>query len=336
MNKQSKYYITGGAGFIGSNLVFFLNSKGITPFIIEPLDKIGIKWKNLSGADFILMDIEEFKELDTKNHDILIHLGANVTTTEEFNAQLWKNNVEFSIDIIDNFSGHIIYASSASIYGLEDKYFNEDNFDYFPLNPYAFSKMQLDKLIFKQNCFGTNKQSKICALRFFNVYGQNEQHKGNMGSVIQKWLSNDEIGKDNLVIQHRTFVWVKKGVIQLQLFKSLNPDYADGEQKRDFIYVGDVCKVIWHAAQEANFHSGIFNLGSGTATTWNTVAKNVLKVRGLSDSLIQYVDMPENLVKQYQYNTKADITKLREVLGYMDEMTNIEEGVKLTWAQLNK
>ncbi len=328
MSTQPNYYITGGAGFIGANLARFLNARGIIPYILEPLDRIGNKWKNLAGADFYLLDSSKGKyDYFNKfgdNQDFLIHLGANVTTTEEFNAGLWENNVKFSLDLFRAFHGKVIYASSASVYGNESQEFSEDRWDYLPQNPYAFTKYQLDKLVFRQKAIDT-KVNDVCALRFFNVFGQGEGHKGSMSSVISKWLNDNKIGYDQ-----------GDGAIKIKLFKSLNPSYADGEQMRDFIHVSDICKVIWHATQGANFRAGIFNLGSGVASTWNTVAKNVLKARGLPDTLIEYVDMPDNLKNQYQYRTCADLTKLREVMKYTEPMTSIEEGIKLTWAEMNK
>ncbi len=356
MNNKPNYYITGGAGFIGSCLVSFLNSKGITPIVMERLDDIGDKWKNLSGLQFILQDITGKYTESSHNsdsafgnpNDFLIHLGANVITTEKFSKNLWDNNFYFSHRLFRCFGGRIIYASSASVYGMEEKDFSESGWGYKPSNPYAFTKYELDKSIFyKENAY--LDKNKICALRFFNVYGSGaEAHKGNMSSVIFKWLNDDKLGKcigGNYFCEEP-----REELKKLELFKSLNPAYADGEQNRDFIYVGDICKVIWHITKtepfynvikekdsiHSNFRSGIFNVGSGTSTTWNTVAKNVLSVRGLSDSLIEYVEMPDNLKKQYQYSTKADLTKLRGVLGYKEQMTTIEDGIKLTWEQLNK
>ncbi len=355
MDNQPNYYITGAFGFIGSHLVKYLNSKGITPYIIEPMDKIGNKWKNLAGADFVLYksdnDFGENMSTFGGTNDFLIHLGANVDTTEIFNGELWRNNVLLSLNMFRLFNGKIIYASSAAIYGEEELEFSENRWDYSPLNAYAFTKYQLDKILFlRKNAY--LHIDNICALRFFNVYGANEGHKGNMGSVINKWLSDEKLGKEvwkiKIVQTGAGFNEQKKEVKtnRLTLFKSLRSEYKDGEQMRDFVYVGDICKVIWHITQKAeekstkfnglNFRSGIFNLGSGTATTWNTVAKNVLKVRGLSDSLIEYGEMPDNLRNQYQYHTKADLTKLRDILGYKEKMTSIEEGIRLTWEELNK
>ncbi len=325
MSNQPNYYITGGFGFIGSSLVSFLNARGIIPYVIQSIDRIGNQWKNLAGEDFIMYNADG-DGFFGKQNDFLIHLGANVDTTEPFNGELWQNNVESSVNLFKRFSGKIIYASSFSVYGLSDKC-DESRWDWEPLNGYAFTKYQLDKRVFCRTDL-CHRINDICALRFSNVYGNGEQYKGNMSSVIFKWLNDKKIGE--LTGE------CGEDKNKLSLFKSLNPSYADGEQMRDFIHVSDICKVIWHATQGANFHPGIFNLGSGQSTTWNTVAKNVLRVKGLSDSLIEYVDMPENLRNQYQYRTCADLTKLREVLGYKEQMTSIEEGIELTWKEMNK
>lgn len=286
-----KILVTGGFGFIGSNLVKYLNEKGIKPYVSDNSIE---NWKNVASLDF-------YFELVLQNYyDIIVHLGANVDTTEEMNFRLWANNVDYPINELINRCGKFIYASSAATYGAEELDFRERLFNLAPLNAYAFTKLQLDRLLENRyNCVG---------LRFFNVYGPNEGHKGKMASVVHQVLSK------------KTPIYIKDG--EYNLFKSYRDGINHGEQKRDFIHVSDICRVIYFFIKKQS-PSGIFNVGTGKARSFNDLIKAIDP-----EALIHYVEMPEGLKKQYQYYTCANIKKLREA-GYTQEFIDIEEGVKL-------
>lgn len=292
MNKQ--IVITGGFGFIGSNLVRLLNSKGITPYIIDKTDAIGRKWRNMVGLSFNLVKaIPCIVDSDWR----VIHLGADVDTTAPMTAALWENNVDYSLNLwretMDR-EGRFIYASSASIYGAEEVDFRERVEGMKPLNAYAFTKWQLDSAFKdKPNVYG---------LRFFNCYGSGEEHKAGMRSLVQRAVSGD---------------FVKDGVFEI--FKTGRPDIKDGDQARDFIHVEDVCSVIWHFIETEDTKGGLFNVGSGVATSFNQIAE-VLGVQP------KYIDMPIIVKDQYQFYTKADLTKLR-AHGYDKLFMSVAEGI---------
>lgn len=288
--------VTGGFGFIGSAFVRLLNSKGIAPFVIESKERLASKWKNMAGLSFHLVDEPPYPGLPTT----VIHLGANVDTTESMSRALWENNVDYTIELLakrHDYCGPLprfIYASSASVYGAEEKDFTERIDGLKPLNAYAFTKWQLDNLLRdKPNVYG---------LRFFNVWGGGEGHKGNMRSVVSRAMSGE---------------MVKDGAFEI--FKTGRPDIADGEQARDFIHVDDVCRVIWHFITTEDDAGGLFNVGSGNATSFNEIADAL----GLNK---RYIDMPESVKGQYQFYTKADLTKLR-AHGYSAPFMTVKEGI---------
>lgn len=287
-----KILITGGFGFIGSNLVTYLNSKGITPYVYDTEYR---NWKNVAGANFY------FEETLDEFYDIIVHLGANVDTKEEMNPNLWMNNVTFPVKELFGRCRKLIYASSAATYGAEEINFQERLFDLKPLNAYAFTKLQLDRLLYNRyNCIG---------LRFFNVYGPNEDHKGDMASVVHQ------------VFSKKRPIWIRDG--EYNLFKSYREGIAHGEQRRDFVHVSDICRVIYFFIKETKNLAGIYNVGTGKARSFNDL------IRAIDPKAkINYVEMPESLKKQYQYYTCADLTRLREV-GYQQEFIDIEKGVKL-------
>lgn len=314
---MGKVHITGGAGFIGSNLVRVLNAAGITPIVYDNLDEQ--KWKNLSGLSFVL---RYWQDLYDKNceipiqpeGDVLVHLAANVDTTEKFNDKLWANNFIWPLEIFPKFT-KVIYASSGSVYGAEEKDFSERIYGLKQLNAYGFSKWALDEAIFGMN--PRIEVENIYALRFFNVYGPNETHKGGMQSVVSKAINRVKPMYGGTYSHTLTPIY--------NLFKSDRPEVKDGEQKRDFIFVDDVAKVILHFIV-GDAASGIYNLGSGQARSFNDLIRAIDPT-----AIINYAFMPDVLKRSYQYFTQADLTKLRST-GYVAPMTSLEEGIRQTLA----
>jgi ADP-L-glycero-D-manno-heptose 6-epimerase len=309
--------VTGGAGFIGSAIVAGLNKRGISDIII--VDRLGSdqRWKNLVNLQFAdYIDKEEF--LDMVAEDVVgfsveavFHLGACSSTTETDVSFLMENNYEYTKLLaqwsVDE-SIRFIYASSAATYGdpgapgqgfVDD----EDKVEALkPLNPYGYSK-QLFDLWAKRN----GLLNKIVGLKYFNVFGPNEYHKADMRSFVLKAFEQiNTTGK-------------------VRLFKSHLPDYKDGEQKRDFLYIKDAVDMTLFFLDNPET-SGIYNLGAGSARTWNDLAKAVFAAMGKSPN-IEYIDMPDSVRNQYQYFTEADISKLRSA-GYNSSITSLEQAVK--------
>jgi ADP-L-glycero-D-manno-heptose 6-epimerase len=303
--------VTGGFGFIGSNLVAHLNRRGIVPdVVVRTLDE---QWRNVAGLSFKLITPDEIVDGST-----VVALGANVDTTEPMNPTLWENNVNGLLDLWRKTrvrGGRFIYASSGSVYGSEEKDFTERIHGLRPLNAYAFSKLQIDNTL-----FGGLKEADTYGLRFTNIYGPRERHKGDMASLVHKGLTKQFplYGSTNHVYDLKS---PKKPC--WRLFKSHRPDIKDGEQARDFCYVEDVCLVI-EFFLEGDQAPGLYNLGTGTARTFNDLVKAVDPALP-----IEYTDMPEVLRNQYQYYAKADITKLRAA-GYKAPFLTLEEGIEKT------
>lgn len=302
--------VTGGAGFIGSAIVWRLNTLGKSDIVI--VDELGNseKWKNLAGLkyyDFINKYdfIENLNTLDFKI-DAIIHMGANSSTTEKDADHLLKNNYEYT-KILAKYSIknniRFIYASSAATYGSGASGF-DDNLDgniLRPLNMYGYSKQLFDLWAEKNNFL-----NKIAGLKYFNVYGPNEYHKGDMRSVVHKAYEQIlETGK-------------------VKLFKSLNPNYKDGEQMRDFIYINDAVDMTLFFLDNKD-KNGLFNAGSGKARTWNDLVKSLFNSMEMPVN-IEYVDMPENLAEKYQYYTEASLAKIKNA-GYNKPITSLENGV---------
>lgn len=306
--------VTGGAGFIGSALIWRLNQLGIDEIIV--VDEFGEneKWKNLVPLRYAdVFDKEDFGHMISadflKNFEIdtIFHLGACSSTTERNFDYLMRNNFEYtkflSEKAVEN-NIRFIYASSAATYGDGSKGYEDDESKLQtlkPLNAYGYSKHMYDLWARRSRIL-----DKIVGLKYFNVYGPNEYHKGEMRSVVNKCF--DQIKE--------------KGTAKL--FKSENSDYSDGEQKRDFLYVKDAVDMtlfFW----DNKIVSGIYNIGTGEANTFNELVKPVFSSIGLKEN-IEYIDMPDILRSKYQYYTKADITKLRDA-GYINKVTNIENAV---------
>ena len=306
--------VTGGAGFIGSALVAQLNKQGVTDILIVDRLQSDEKWKNLrklAYADYIEAD-DFFNMLTAGDLDLpaeaVLHMGACSDTTERDCTYLVRNNYEYT-KVLANWAveqdTRFIYASSAATYGDGSLGFddNEDDIDkLIPLNMYGYSKQMFD--LWARN---TGLLEKDVGLKFFNVFGPNEYHKANMRSfVITAFEQINDAGK-------------------VKLFKSDHPDYGHGEQVRDFLYVKD-CVDMTLFFLENKQASGIFNLGTGVARTWNDLAKATFAAMG-KDENIEYIDMPEKLKGKYQYFTQADITKLRNA-GCKGETTSLEDSIK--------
>ncbi len=304
--------VTGAAGFIASNLVTGLNEKGFKDIILVDDFSKPEKNKNFDGKIYSdKVDREYFFNWFRENHrfiQFVFHLGARTDTTE-FNESVFENlNLGYSKKVwmlCVEFGIPLIYASSAATYGLGE-FGYEDNHMIVnklkPLNPYGRSKNEFDKWAVKQE----KKPWYWAGLKFFNVYGPNEYHKSRMASVV-----------------FHAF-YQKKGTGKIKLFRSHSPGFKDGEQARDFIYVKDAIDVLIYLMHRRE-NSGIYNLGTGTARTFNDLAKGIFKAMGLDEN-IEYIDTPEDIRDKYQYFTQADITKLRSI-GYIKPFISLEEGI---------
>lgn len=306
--------VTGGAGFIGSVVVAALNQRGHDDILIVDQVNHPRKERNLQPLNYKrMLGIGEFQsalltgELDNAEIGGVIHLGACSDTSEHDWTYLRENNVEYSKTIIRwclDRSIRCVYASSAATYGDGELGFDDahDLFDRLtPLNPYGKSKLLVD--IWARN---EGLLDRVAGIRYFNVFGPNEWHKGSMRSVInKKYPDIRDIGS-------------------ISLFKSCHPDYGHGDQERDFIYVKDAVEMtLWlFECPEIN---GVFNVGTGRARTWNDVANAMFAAVGKTPQ-IEYVDMPEDLAKQYQYHTEARMAKIMQA-GYDRELTSLEDSI---------
>lgn len=306
--------VTGGAGFIGSACVWKLNQMGRNDIIIVDELREGEKWKNLNGlhfadvyhkADFLEMVIDN--EVPFKIESI-IHLGACSSTTEKDADYLLHNNYAYTLELAKyalERDIRFIYASSAATYGSGDKGYddNENELENLrPLNMYGYSKQMFD-LWAKQN----KVLDRIVGLKYFNVYGPNEFHKGDMRSVV-----------------HKAFEQIRD-TGKVKLFKSTDDKYEDGGQMRDFIYVKDAVEMTLSFLDNTNAN-GIFNVGTGNARPWNDLVTAVFNAMGKPVN-IEYIDMPEHLIGKYQNFTEAKMSKIKEA-GYTKEISSIENGVE--------
>jgi len=305
--------VTGGAGFIGSAIVWKLNQLGETKIII--VDELGTdeKWKNLVPLkfedfehkdDFISMIIERNTPLDIS---AIIHIGANSSTTEKDADHLFSNNYLYTKELANyclEKNIRFIYASSAATYGDGALGFDDDENKLEtlrPLNMYGYSKQMFDLWAMKNKAF-----DKIVGLKYFNVYGPNEYHKGDMRSVV-----------------HKAFEQIRD-TGKVRLFKSLNPKYKDGEQLRDFIYIKAAIDMTLFFLDNPNIN-GLFNLGTGKARTWNDLVTAIFKSLNKPVN-IEYIDLPEHLRVKYQYFTEANMSKIKKA-GFNSPITSLEDGV---------
>ncbi len=317
---KEKIVVTGAAGFIGSCAVQFLNEQGYENLIL--VDSFGVEEKRLNweGKTYAeTVERESFINWLNSQPDkpqLVIHLGARTDTTEFDYTVHEELNLNYSKEVwkwcTDN-QVPLIYASSAATYGAgEHGYYdnNEVSETLHPLNPYGISKNEFDKWALHEN----GQPPYWAGLKFFNVYGPNEYHKGRMASVILH--SYNQVKKCGYV----------------KLFRSYKDAYKDGEQLRDFIYVKDVVKVIgWmmNEMQSGNWKkekNGMYNVGTGKARSFNDLVKSVFRGMNLPQH-IKYVDMPDDIREKYQYFTEADMEKLRNA-GYTEDFSNLSDGVK--------
>lgn len=304
--------VTGGAGFIGSCVVRSLNEAGRSDIVIVDNISETDKWMNMRNKKYIkyVHKSRFLEELPTyENVEAIVHMGAQSSTTERDFDYLWENNFEYT-KALWNYCAekHIsfIYASSAATYGDGSLGFNDrmDIDKLLPLNGYGYSKQLFDLWVKYQ---AKSFPAQYCGLKFFNVYGPNEYFKGSMASMVFHGFNQiKETGK-------------------VKLFKSCNPNYADGGQLRDFVYVKDICKVIMWLL--VNKHvSGLFNVGTGRAQSFAELAEATFHALDLEPN-IEYIDMPEKLRGKYQYYTKAEMSKLYDA-GYPYHFADVENGVR--------
>jgi len=289
--------VTGGAGFIGSAFVWKLNEQGITDVLV--VDALGTseKWRNLVPrryADFLHKDafLQKVRDRSLTGVTAVVHMGACSATTERDADYLMENNYRYTRELAEWAVGsgaRFLYASSAATYGDGSQGFADDESaldSLRPLNMYGYSKQLFDQWA-KQN----GLLDRMVGLKFFNVFGPNEYHKGDMSSVLYKAYGQI------------------RDTGHLKLFRSYRPEYGDGEQKRDFVYVKDVVEVMWWLLQNPGVN-GLFNLGTGQARSWNDLAHAMFAAMDREPD-IRYIEMPDALKGKYQYFTEATMEKLR-------------------------
>jgi len=304
--------VTGGAGFIGSAIIWELNRRGESDILI--VDELGKdeKWKNLVGLkfdDFINKNLFLDQLASGKHPEIecIIHMGANSSTTEIDADSLLTNNYDYTKKLAEFCLWNdmrFIYASSAATYGDGSLGFDDDiNLcgKLHPLNMYGYSKNLFDIWAIRHDAF-----KEIVGIKYFNVYGPNEYHKGDMRSVV-----------------HKAFEQVRD-TGKVKLFKSGKPEYKDGEQKRDFVYVKDAVEMTLHFYEQKD-KCGLFNVGSGKARSWNDLVTALFASLNLPVN-IEYIELPDHLADKYQYFTEAKLKRIKQS-GYSNPLSSLEAGV---------
>ena len=313
MKSKEVIILTGGAGFIGSCFLWKLNKDGVSDVIIVDNINDPAKWRNLSGKYYLdYLQKDEFLRL-VENNDLpvprhVIHMGACSSTLVTDSSYLFSNNYEYSKKLALwalKHEAQFLYASSAATYGdgqfgYDDS--NENTLRLRPLNMYGQSKQMFDLWV-----LNNDHERRVTGLKFFNVFGPNEYHKGEMVSVVYK--NFPEVAKGN----------------PMRLFKSYDPNYKDGEQKRDFVYVKDAVEVMYYFFTHPE-KTGIFNLGTGQARSWNDLARAMFSAVG-ENPMIEYIEMPEHIRDKYQYFTQARIEKLKDS-GCSFRFTPLEDAVR--------
>ena len=314
--EKGRILVTGGAGFIGSAIVWALNQRGIEDIVVTDLLGKDEKWRNLVPLRFSdYLEADRLREMLIGNRNFLgdvctvFHMGACSSTTETDASYLIENNYEYTQFLahwaLQN-DARFLYASSAATYGDGEKSMDDKSdalSELRPLNIYGYSKQMFDLYARRQGML-----VQIAGLKFFNIFGPNENHKGEMRSVVHKAFEQiDDTGG-------------------MKLFKSYRVDYDDGKQRRDFLYVKDAVEMTLHLAEHEA--CGIYNIGSGEAHTWLDLVNPIFEAMGVPPN-IEFVDMPQNLREKYQYCSQADIGKLRST-GYVVPVTPLRDAVRET------
>src|SRR5437016_4048581 len=318
--------VTGGAGFIGSNIALELANSAARVVVCDLL-RSGEKWRNLSAAqlhDFIRPDaLFEWLARHSDKVATIVHMGAISSTTETDVDRFAATNIRLTLDLwrwCADHSVRFIYASSAATYGDGSAGFSDEQraaalAAFRPLNPYGWSKHLVDQRIISDVIRGEPTPPQWAGLKFFNVYGPNESHKGVMQSLVTKIHPAVKAGE------------------AVTLFKSHNPRYRDGGQLRDFVYVKDCVAVVSWLLRDAGT-SGLFNVGTGITRSFLELVHTVCAVVGCAPN-IRFIDTPDNLRAQYQYFTRADITKLRQA-GFDAPFCSLEDGVRDYFARVSQ
>jgi len=309
---NTRVLVTGGAGFIGSALVWALNRRGCEDIVVCDILGKDEKWRNLTPvryADYVEADtlLPRLQSGALGKFDLVLHLGACSATTEKDASYLIRNNYEFTKDLagwsLAN-QARFVYASSAATYGDGSAGMDDDDskLDTLrPLNMYGYSKH-----LFDVHARRGGFLRQLVGLKYFNVFGPNEDHKADMRSLVHK--STAQVQKEGLI----------------RLFKSYRPDYRDGEQKRDFLYVKDAVAMTLHLAATPSA-GGLYNVGSGGARTWVDLANAVFTALNRKPE-IHFIEMPETIRDKYQYFTEANLARLRST-GYTTPVTSLENAV---------
>jgi ADP-L-glycero-D-manno-heptose 6-epimerase len=311
MIEDGTILVTGGAGFIGSALVWALNQRGIDRILVADVLDRSEKWRNLVALRFDdYLDADDLRAAIERGalNEIrtVFHLGACSSTTETDAAYLLRTNTEYTKMLAEWALRHqmrFVYASSAATYGAEEGVLSDaaELSTLRPLNMYAYSKQLFDLYANRRGYL-----SRIVGLKYFNIFGPNEDHKGDMRSVVNKAFHQiRETGR-------------------VQLFRSYRPEFADGRQRRDFLYVKDAVQMTLHLADASQVH-GLVNVGSGRSETWIELVTAVFDALGMPPQ-IDFIDMPDRLRDKYQYSTCAALERLREA-GYHQPATSLKDAV---------
>ncbi len=314
LESRTRVLVTGGAGFIGSCLIRQLNRRGVEEIVVADFLGRDEKWRNLTSlafADYVdageLLDLLESGRLG--DFDLVLHMGACSSTTEQDVAYLIRNNYQFTRRLAEwciGRSSRFVYASSAATYGSGEAGMDDNSeLPYLrrlrPLNAYGYSKHMFDIYAAR-----TGLLRRCIGVKYFNVFGPNEQHKGDMRSMVNK--AHEQV--------------IDSGSIRL--FKSYRDDVCDGQQERDFIYVTDAVAMTLHLAERSDAF-GLFNVGSGRSETWLELAQAVFAAME-REPRIEFVEMPESMRASYQYSTRADIGRLRGA-GYDSPITPLAPAI---------
>jgi len=310
--------VTGGAGFIGSNVVAALNEAGRADIVVNDVLGTDQKWRNLAKRQVadVVAPADLFRWLDERKLDAVVHMGAISDTTATDADLVMENNFRTSMRLLDWCTGAnvpFIYASSAATYGdgvqgFNDEWSPEALQKLKPMNLYGWSKQLFDQAVAERFVKKEKLPPQWAGLKFFNVFGPNEYHKGEMMSLVAKRFDDAKSGRT------------------VRLFKSHREGIGDGEQRRDFIYVDDAVAVVRWLMQTPSV-SGIFNVGTGKARSFRDLISSLFRALNLEPK-IEYIDMPENIRGQYQYFTEAKVENLLRA-GYNAGFTSLEDGVRI-------